>query len=152
RPFLERVFRLVSSGRVEPLGGGFYEPILPVIPREDALEQIDRLASYWEKRCGARPQGAWIAERVWEPALAELLSSAGVRYTILEDQHLRFAGLLVDRFSGLYTTERAGHAVGFFPSDFRLRYLIPFRTVDAVREHFQGLAQDGAALTLTYGD
>ncbi len=152
RPFLDRVFSLVASGRVEPMGGGFYEPILPIIPREDALEQIDRLASYWERRCGARPRGAWIAERVWEPGLAELLALAGVHYTILDDQHLRFAGLLDERFSGLYVTERVGQAVGFLPSDFRLRYLIPFRTIEAVREHFAGLGSDGRDWTLTYGD
>jgi len=152
RGFLDRVVSLVASRRVEPLGGGFYEPILPVIPREDALDQIDRLARYWQNRCGIRPRGAWIAERVWEPGLAGLLSEAGVDYTILDDQHLRFAGLLDDRFSGLFVTERAGKAVAFFPSDFQLRYLIPFRTVEAVRDHFQKFAGDSEERVLTYGD
>ncbi len=152
RPFLDRVVALVGSGRIEPLGGGFYEPILPVIPRADALDQIERLAAWWERRCGIRPQGAWIAERVWEPGLAELLAEAGVRYTILDDQHLRFAGLLDDRFSGLFVTERAGHAVGFFPSDFQLRYLIPFRPIEAVRAHLDELARQERDWVLTYGD
>ncbi len=152
RAFLDRIFALVSSGRIEPLGGGFYEPILPVIPREDALEQIERLACYWQERCGVRPRGAWIAERVWEPGLAEVLSEAGVAYTILDDQHLRFAGLLDERFSGLFVTERAGRAVAFFPSDFQLRYLIPFRPMEAVREHFERLARDPREWVLTYGD
>jgi hypothetical protein len=151
RRCLDRVLALVGTGRIEPLGGAFYEPILTAVPREDALEQIDRLGSWWERRCGRRPAGAWIAERVWEPGLAEVLAEAGVRYTILDDQHLRFAGLLDDRFSGLFVTERSGRAVGFFPSDFRLRYLIPFRTVEAVREHLDALP-DGRDWTLTYGD
>jgi len=152
RPFLDRVVALVGSGRIEPLGGGFYEPILPSIPRVDALDQIERLAAWWEKRCGVRPEGAWIAERVWEPGLAELLAEAGVRYTILDDQHLRFAGLLDDRFSGLFATERAGRAVGFFPSDFQLRYLIPFRPIEAVRAHLEELGRQGRDWVLTYGD
>ncbi|HEV8122113.1 MAG TPA: alpha-amylase, partial [Candidatus Polarisedimenticolia bacterium] len=117
-PLLDRVLALVGRGQVEALGGGFYEPILPAIPRADALEQIERMAAWWEKRAGVRPRGAWIAERVWEPSLAELLAEAGVAYTILDDQHLRFAGLLDDRFTGLFVTERAGRAVAFFPSDF----------------------------------
>jgi alpha-amylase len=150
--FLDRVIALVATGRIEPLGGGFYEPILPAIPRADALDQIERLASYWQRRSGRRPAGAWIAERVWEPGLAELLAEAGVRYTILDDQHLRFAGLLDERFSGLFVTERAARPVAFFPSDFRLRYLIPFRTVEEVRAHLQSLSAGDREWVLTYGD
>jgi alpha-amylase len=148
-PLLDRVLALVGRGQVEPLGGGFYEPILPAIPRADALDQIERMAAWWEKRAGLRPRGAWIAERVWEPSLAELLAEAGIAYTILDDQHLRFAGLLDDRFTGLFVTERAGRAVAFFPSDFALRYLIPFRPMAAVREHFAAV---GDGVVLTYGD
>ena len=152
RPFLDRVIRLVASGQIEPLGGAFYEPILSIVPRADALDQIERLASYWQRRGGVRPQGAWIAERVWEPALAEVLAEARVRYTILDDQHLRFAGLLDERFSGVFVTERASRAVAFFPSDYELRYLIPFRPLDTVRRHFRELAGPGSDWVLTYGD
>jgi 4-alpha-glucanotransferase len=170
RPFLDRLVALVGAGQVEPLGGGFYEPILPVIPREDALDQISRLASWWRRRAGVRPRGAWIAERVWEPSLAELLAEAGVEYTILDDQHLRFAGLLDARFHGVFVTERGARPVAFFPSDFALRYLIPFRPVETVREHLAeaaaslpadvggtggepgGGASDGGGPVLTYGD
>ncbi len=152
RTLLERALALVASGRVEPLGGGFYEPILPCIPRADALEQIERLAAWWQRRSGVRPRGAWIAERVWEPSLAELLAEAGVAYTILDDQHLRFAGLLDERFSGAFVTERVGRSLAFLPSDSRLRYLIPFRPLDEVRAHFAGLAAGGREWVLTYGD
>ncbi len=152
RALLDRVLRLVAARRVEPLGGAFYEPILPVIPRADALDQIERLSEYWRRRAGVRPLGAWIAERVWEPALAELLCEAGVAYTILDDQHLRFAGLLDDRFSGLFVTERVGRPVAFFPSDFRLRYLIPFQPIETVRRHFEEMSRGDEAWVLTYGD
>jgi alpha-amylase len=140
RTFLDRLVALVGAGQVEPLGGGFYEPILPVIPRADALEQIARLSSWWRRRAGVRPHGAWIAERVWEPALADLLADAGIQYTILDDQHLRFAGLLDERFHGVFVTERAARPVIFFPSDFTLRYMIPFKPVDTLRAHLESAA------------
>ena len=35
--------RLSSSGQIEIVGGGFYEPILVTIPPEDRQEQIARL-------------------------------------------------------------------------------------------------------------
>ncbi|HLG19036.1 MAG TPA: alpha-amylase/4-alpha-glucanotransferase domain-containing protein [Bdellovibrionota bacterium] len=152
RKFLDRVFGLVGRKQIEPMGGGFYEPILTVIPREDALEQIDRLSNYWVRNSGVKPAGIWLAERVWEPSLAELLSDAGVRYTILDDQHIRFAGLLDPHFSGLYVTERAGKAIGFFPSDYTLRYLIPFRTIETVQEHFERLSRESPNAAYTYGD
>lgn len=152
RTLVDRVLALVASGRAEPLGGGFYEPILPAIPRADALDQIERLSAWWRARAGVVPRGAWLAERVWEPSLADLLAEAGVEYTILDDQHLRFAGLLDERFSGLFVTERAGRPLAFLPSDFRLRYLIPFRPLEAVRGHFEDLAADGREWVLTYGD
>jgi alpha-amylase len=147
-PLLDQVLALVASGRVEPLGGGFYEPILPSIPREDALDQMERLSDWWRRRAGIAPRGAWIAERVWEPSLAELLAEAGVEYTILDDQHLRFAGLLDPRFSGVFVTERSARPIAFFPSDSALRYLLPFRPIETVREHLT----QAAGLTLTYGD
>jgi 4-alpha-glucanotransferase len=152
RKFLDRVFRLIGSGQIEPLGGGFYEPILSVIPREDALEQIALLSAFWKKSCGVTPEGAWLPERVWEPALAELLHEGKIRYTILDDQHVRFSGIVRERMTGLYVTERFGKAVAFFPSDYKLRYLIPFRPMESVREHFASLATLPGDPLLTYGD
>src|SRR6266581_3976115 len=42
--YFSRVKKLVQSGQVELVGGGFYEPILISIPPEDQREQISRLA------------------------------------------------------------------------------------------------------------
>src|SRR5882724_7042769 len=60
---------LVQRKQIEMVGGGFYEPILAVIPPEDQVEQVERLAAYLENHFGQRPSGAWLAERVWEPQL-----------------------------------------------------------------------------------
>lgn len=151
RPFLDRVLARVGAGQIEPLGGGFYEPILPILPRADALDQIALLQDWWIKRAGVRPRGAWIAERVWEPSLAELLAEAGILYTLLDDQHLRFAGLLDPRPDGAFVTERAGRPVIFLPSDFALRYMIPFRPIKRLVAHLERLPAD-RDWVLTYGD
>ena len=62
--FFDLLRSLIEKGQVELLGGGFYEPILIAIPPEDRAEQILRLANFIEEKFGARPQGAWLAERV----------------------------------------------------------------------------------------
>ena len=38
--YLDRLARLVAAGRIEIIGGAFYEPILAMIPRRDRIGQI----------------------------------------------------------------------------------------------------------------
>ena len=54
--YFERLRQMVSSGQVEILGGGFYEPILISIPEVDRLEQLKRLAEYVEQHFGKRQE------------------------------------------------------------------------------------------------
>src|SRR2546422_270436 len=55
--YFVRLKKLVQSGRVEFVGGGFYEPILVSIPPEDQLEQITRLAAYLRDAASKHPGG-----------------------------------------------------------------------------------------------
>ena len=77
-----RVFDLLGTlaarGQVELLTGGFYEPILAVLPDHDKIGQIERLTTFLKSHFGVRPRGMWLAERVWEPQLPRVLSEAGV--------------------------------------------------------------------------
>ncbi|MGH9865266.1 MAG: alpha-amylase/4-alpha-glucanotransferase domain-containing protein, partial [Candidatus Acidiferrales bacterium] len=142
---------LVERGQVELVGGGFYEPILVAIPKEDAHEQIERLADYIALHFGERPRGAWLAERVWEPQLPSLLAPAGVEYTLVDDNHFLGAGFDPGRLFGTFVAEDQGLAVRLIPGLKSLRYLIPYRSPeevigffrDAVREHPSGIAAMG---------
>ncbi|HNB11042.1 MAG TPA: 4-alpha-glucanotransferase, partial [bacterium] len=96
---------LTDRGQIELIGGGFYEPILPIIPHRDQVGQIQRLQKYLLQRYEQAAQGMWLAERVWEPHLPSVLSQVGVRYVILDDTHFLHAGLSVDDLSGYYITE-----------------------------------------------
>ena len=102
---------LVQSGQVEIVGGGFYEPILIAIPPEDRHEQITRLADYIEKHFGARPRGAWLAERVWEPQIPSSLAPSGVEYTLVDDNHFLGAGFELEQLYGYYLAEDQRHTV-----------------------------------------
>src|SRR5215470_7433304 len=106
---------LVERRQVELVGGGFYEPILAVIPPEDQREQIERLSSYLELHFGQRPSGAWLAERVWEPQLPYALASAQVAYTLVDDFHFLSAGFEAPELFGAYQAEDRGKAVRLFP-------------------------------------
>jgi len=138
--YFDRLHALVRSGQVEMVGGGFYEPVLAVIPPEDRQGQITRLADYVEKHFGTRPTGAWLTERVWEPQLPSSLAAAGVEYTLVDDNHFLGAGFELDQLYGYYVCEDLGRSVRVLPGLKSLRYLIPFRPVGETVEFLRGAA------------
>jgi alpha-amylase len=128
--FFDLLRSLVAREQVELVGGGFYEPILIAIPPQDRLEQIRRMADYLHKHFGRRPAGAWLAERVWEPQLPSVLAAAGVEYTLVDDIHFLAAGIELEQLYGYYVAEDLGATVKLLPGLKRLRYAIPFGTVE----------------------
>jgi len=136
--YLDRIKSLTLAGRVEMIGGGFYEPILPMLPPRDRTGQISSYTDWLQSRFDAKVEGAWIAERVWESCLTTDLANAGIQYTVLDDFHFRHAGVSEDQLHGYFVAEDAGNLVRVFPGSERLRYLIPFaephETVDYLRE------------------
>jgi alpha-amylase len=130
---------MVARGQVEPMGGGYYEPILAVIPERDRLCQISLLSDRIEELLGKRPKGLWLAERVWEPTLPSTLKKAGIDYIIVDDFHFIKSGLDRSDLGGYYITEDQGSTIKVFPGSERLRYLIPFKPLDSLVEHLKSL-------------
>jgi hypothetical protein len=111
--FLDVLGEMVSRKQVELLGGAFYDPILTILPRSDALGQIELLTTYIRKKFGKRPRGAWIPEMEWEPWLASTLRTCGMDYTFLGDYHFNAAGVM-KRYVP-YLTEDQGKTIHVFP-------------------------------------
>jgi alpha-amylase len=150
--YFERLRRMVASGQIELIGGGFYEPILISIPAADQLEQLTRLADYLEKHFGKRPTGAWLAERVWEAQLPSALAEANVSYTLVDDLPFLAAGFEPEELYGPYVAEDCGKSVWVFPGIKELRYLIPFRKVEESIEYFKAAAQKHPGGAAAFGD
>jgi alpha-amylase len=150
--YVERVSALVARGQVEILTGAFYEPILPGIPERDAKGQIELSTDYIERRFGVRPRGMWLAERVWEPGIAEVIAESGVEYVALDDYEFRLAGLPDDDLGGYFMTEDHGVPLKVFPISKRLRYLIPFAEPSETLDHLRLLAERGDDLVAVFGD
>ncbi|HEY7521045.1 MAG TPA: alpha-amylase/4-alpha-glucanotransferase domain-containing protein [Methylomirabilota bacterium] len=138
----------VAAGQVELLTGGFYEPILAILPDADKRGQIQRLSEYLAREFGVRPRGMWLAERVWEPHLPKALREAGVEFVLVDDSHFALAGLDPETLGGYYVTEEQGHTLAVFPISQRLRYLIPFAPVDETVEYLGARRRGVAALTV----
>jgi alpha-amylase len=150
--YIERVRALVAAGRVEILGGGFYEPILTMIPQRDRIGQIRDFAAYLRDVFGAAVRGMWVPERVWEQHLVSALADAGVEYTVLDDFHFQRAGLVESDLLGFYYTEDEGRLLKIFPSSERLRYLMPFQEPHATYEYLRRLAHEQPGATVVFAD
>lgn len=150
--YFDRVRALVERNQVELWGSGYYEPILPAIPRQDRIDQVRLMADRIERRFGKRPRGLWLTERVWEPTLARDLADAGVDYLAVDDHHFRLAGLDPEKLGGYYLTEDESRAVGVFPILKELRYRIPFADPEKTLEFVRERAQKGAQVPPTFYD
>lgn len=136
--FFDIISKMLERDQVELMGGGFYEPILPMIPDSDKVGQIEKLNDYLVRKFNHKPTGMWLAERVWEPHLAKPIALAGIKYVCLDDSHFKMAGQTPEQLYGYYLTEECGHPVAVFPIDMKLRYMIPFmppeKSIEWMRE------------------
>ncbi len=150
--FMDRLTKLVKKGQVEILGGGFYEPIPSMITSSDFKDQIDIMTDFCKKWFGFEPRGMWTAERVWIPELPKLVSGTSITYTLLDDNHFRYAGLRKEDLCGYYVTEKEGHTLALFPIDKVLRYYIPFEAPEKTIEYLHYHLSENDAFGITYGD
>jgi alpha-amylase len=141
--FLSTLQGLVRKGQVEMMSGGYYEPILPLLTRDDALGQIRLMNGFCKRFSGVSPRGLWLAERVWEPHLASLISEAGISYTVVDDSHFELVGFKPEELDGYYATEEAGERLYIFPGSERLRYLIPFKMPEETLNYLRKRMENG---------
>ena len=144
--------QLAARGQVELLTGGFYEPILPLLPDWDKIGQIQRLSEFLGHHFGVRPRGMWLAERVWEPHLPKTLREAGVDYVLVDDHHFTLAGLDAECLGGYYLTEEGGASLAVFPISERLRYLVPFAEPEDILTYLQGRRSAGSLTLMDDGE
>ena len=149
---MQKLKAMVQRGQVEMLTGGYYEPILAVIPDEDKLGQIKKLTGFVKKEFDTEPTGMWLAERIWEPHLPKPIAQAGVRYTIVDDSHFKYSGLSDEELLGHYLTEEDGHVLAVFSSSKFLRYSIPFQEPEETIKYFKKIASEEGNNLILYGD
>ncbi|MGH2465273.1 MAG: alpha-amylase/4-alpha-glucanotransferase domain-containing protein [Candidatus Limnocylindrales bacterium] len=150
--FLERVGGLVEAGRIELLGGAYYEPILAALPQRDRAGQLRAMADAIELISGRRPAGAWLAERVWEPDVPVSLVDAGYGWTVLDDAHFRAASVDESKLWGSYTTDDQGRRLTVFASSQGLRYRMPFGTVPDTIAYLREHGTEGGTQLGVMGD
>jgi hypothetical protein len=140
--FIEHLKKLVKRGQMEVMSAGYYEPIIPVIPDDDKLGQIEKSNDFIKATFGAAPRGLWLTERIWEPHLPKILARTGIEYVTVDDSHFMSAGLTQDQLRGYYVTEEEGSTVKIFPINKNLRYLIPFKLPEETIKYLAEIASE----------
>lgn len=141
--YLDLLKSMADSGQIEIMGGGFFEPVMALIPERDAHGQIGMMNRLVERIFGAPPKGAWTTERVWENDLVDILSAGGIKYTILDDHHLLSSGIDQSSVFGPCRTGGDDSRIVLFPALTRFRYTMPFRRPEETIRYIQNTASSG---------
>jgi 4-alpha-glucanotransferase len=150
--YVDRLAELVEQGRIEILGGAYFEPILAMIPSWDRVGQIRSYTRLLQNRLGATVRGLWVPERVWEQSFVSDLVDAGIEYTVLDDFHFKATGLTDSQLTGHLLTEDQGRVLSVFPGSERLRYLIPFAAPQETIDYLGKVAAEHPNATIVFGD
>ncbi len=121
---------LAAKKQISILQGAYYEPIISNIPINDALDQISLYRNKLNSLFDNVSSGMWLAERVWEPHFPAILSKADIEFVPLDESHFQFAGIKKENVFGYYTTENVMNSVYTLPISKKLRYLMPFDSIE----------------------
>ncbi|MCL2210468.1 MAG: DUF1926 domain-containing protein [Treponema sp.] len=106
---------MLSRKQAEIIGGGFYEPIFPLISLQDRIGQIELMTTYLRKHFGKRPTGCWVPGMAWEQNLAVALCTSDMNYTFLSQDQFEKAGLEGSDLFKPCLSEDQGKLVAIFP-------------------------------------
>ena len=150
--YVDRLAELIEQGRIELIGGAYFEPILAMIPSRDRIGQIRGYTRWLQNRLGATIRGLWVSERVWEQSFTRDLVDAGIEYTVLDDFHFKCAGLGESQLMGHLLTEDEGRVLSVFPGSERLRYLIPFGAPQQTIDYLAKMSEEHTNAVVVFGD
>ncbi|MHA1764215.1 MAG: alpha-amylase/4-alpha-glucanotransferase domain-containing protein, partial [Promethearchaeota archaeon] len=150
---IEKIRLMARRNQIEIIGGGFYEPIYAIIPDRDNIVQIKKLSELIERVFHLEVNGAWLSERVWEPHYPTFLRKVGLKYVIVDDNHLRSCGMLEEDTLYTYNTEDQGQTIRIFPINEKIRYLTPWKPTPYTIKYLKDLAnKNGDRLVLMISD
>ena len=150
--YVDRLAELVAQGRIEILGGAYFEPILSMIPARDRIGQIRSYTRWLQNRLGATIRGLWVPERVWEQSLDP--RSGRRRHRIHRVGRLPLQVCRPGRVGthGPPVDRRRGpRALGVSRHE-RLRYTIPFADPQQSIDYLAKLSDQHPGAVAVFGD
>ena len=82
--FTQLLSKVINRKQCEILGGGFYNPVFPLLSPPDRTGQIELMNSEVRRSLGKRPRGMTISHSVWDNNLVSCFQSCGMEYALLD--------------------------------------------------------------------
>lgn len=112
--------KAIEDDKLEILGGGFYDAMLPLFPTELQRMQLEHHSKLLWKLFGTEPSGYFNSSMVWEMEMTELLERARFEYALVQESALQDALGRTTPISGWYTLEDKGAFMRVVPISQRL--------------------------------
>lgn len=103
--------------QLEFLGGGYYNPLFPLLPPADRVGQIELLTTALRRHFGKRPRGAWLPASAWDSSLISALSTCGMEYTLIDTRMMEASPVHAPLKTRCMTTEDGGKTLTLVPLD-----------------------------------
>lgn len=82
--FIDILHQMVLRKQVELLGGGYYNPLFPLLLPQDRSGQIEMLTALVRDISGSRPKGIVPAESAWDFTMITQMNTCGIEYAMLD--------------------------------------------------------------------
>ncbi len=122
---LQLVKEGIADGQFEILGSTLAQNIIYSIP--DGMDnewQIRLHRAMLRDVLGVEPVGFWNAERVWDPALTDLIAVNGYTYSFIETPILTKSGVEFPQLRGLHQVKGLDHSLYLVADDLDFRNAI----------------------------
>ncbi len=83
--FVELLKNLLMRKQIEIIGGGYYNPLFPLLFPMDRSAQIEKLSLAIRQNFGRRPRGMRVFADSWDPSLVLMLDECNMEYILLEN-------------------------------------------------------------------
>ncbi|MCR5045551.1 MAG: DUF1926 domain-containing protein [Treponema sp.] len=87
--FLDLIKNLIARKQVEVIGGGYYNPLFPLILPADRAAQIEKLTLSLRQNFGKRPRGVYLFCDSWDPSLISTFDATNLEYAFLDSSLLQ---------------------------------------------------------------
>lgn len=105
----------IREGILEFLGGGYYDPMLPLFPEEAQSQQLDSHREILKKYFGIEPQGYFNSSFVWEMGMTAVLEKSGFDYALVSESAVQATVGRSTPVSGWFTVEDKGSLMRIVP-------------------------------------
>lgn len=82
--FTQLLSKISGRKQTEVIGGGYYNPIFPLLFPQDRTGQIELMTSELRKAVGKRPRGMTLFNSIWDTNLVPCFYSCGMEYVFLD--------------------------------------------------------------------